>query len=209
MTLGGLAAVWPVTLDDGAVVVRPLRFRDASAWVSTRLRNEEWLRQWESTPPGTAAVPWADRHSVPVFFSMVRRQRVEARAGTTYAFGIFVSGRFAGQVTVGNIVRGSLNSGYVGYWVDRHVAGRGVAPTAVALVVDHCFAVLELHRVEANIRPGNAASLRVVTKLGFREEGLRRAYLLIDGSYRDHLCFALTAEEVPAGLLRRWRASAS
>ncbi len=62
-----------------------------------------------------------------------------------------------------------------------------------------------LHRVEINIRPENTASLRVVAKLGFRDEGLRRSYLHIDGDWRDHRTFALTAGEVPGGLLARWR----
>ena len=83
-------------------------------------------------------------------------------------------------------------------------AGRGIIPTAVALATDHCFATVGLHRVEVNIRPENAASLRVVEKLGFRPEGLRPRYLHIDGDWRDHLSFALTADEVPEGLLARW-----
>ena len=76
-----------------------------------------------------------------------------------------------GQLTVGGITWGSLCSAHVGYWVDQRVAGRGVMPTAVALAADHCFSALGLHRIEVNIRPENAASLRVVEKLGFREEG--------------------------------------
>ena len=68
-------------------------------------------------------------------------------------------------------------------------------PTAVAMAVDHCFGPVGLHRVEINIRPENAASLRVVAKLGFRPEGLRPRYLHIDGDWRDHLVFALNAEE--------------
>ena len=67
------------------------------------------------------------------------------------------------------------------------------------------FMVVGLHRVEASIRPENQASRRVVEKLGFREEGLRRRYLHIDGSWRDHLCYALTVEDVRGGLLARWR----
>jgi ribosomal-protein-alanine N-acetyltransferase len=79
-------------------------------------------------------------------------------------------------------------------------------PTALALVVDHCFGVARLHRVEANIRPENAASRRVVEKLGFRLEGTRERYIHIAGAWRDHLSYALTVEEVPGGLLRRWLA---
>jgi ribosomal-protein-alanine N-acetyltransferase len=116
-------------------------------------------------------------------------------------------GELAGQLTVGGITYGSLCSAHIGYWVDSRVAGRGVMPTAVALAVDHCFRVLGLHRIEVNIRPENTASLRVVEKLGFREEGLRRSFLHISGAWRDHRSFALTVEDVPEGLLNRWHAS--
>ena len=61
-----------------------------------------------------------------------------------------------------------------------------------------------MHRMEICIRPENAPSLRVVEKLGFRYEGLRRRYIHINGDWRDHFCFALVAEEIPVGVLRRW-----
>ena len=80
-------------------------------------------------------------------------------------------------------------------------------PTAVAMVTDHCFRAVGLHRVEINVRPENAASLRVVDKLGFRAEGLRENYLHIDGEWRDHLTYALCDEDVPEGVLARWMAS--
>jgi ribosomal-protein-alanine N-acetyltransferase len=124
-------------------------------------------------------------------------------------FAVTYQGRFVGQVTAGNVWRGSLNSCFLGYWVDGRYAGLGITPIAVALVTDHCFSAARLHRVEANVRPENTASRRVVEKLGFREEGVRERYLLIDGRYRDHLCYALTVEDVPGGLLARWRARAT
>ena len=122
-----------------------------------------------------------------------------ARRGTALPFAVTVDGRFAGHVMVGNVVREPLLSAYVGYWVDSRVTGGGVITAAVALVVDHCFGPVGLHRLEATVRPENAASLRVLGKLGFREEGLFRRYLDVDGAWRDHLCFALTAEELPPG----------
>jgi ribosomal-protein-alanine N-acetyltransferase len=193
---------WPAVLRDGDVELRPFRMRDAAAWSEVRLANEAWLTPWE--PPGAGT--WADRHGVASFPPMLRALRRHAREGTTLPFAVTYQGRFVGQATAGNIWRGSLNSCFLGYWVDGRYAGRGIMPTAVGLLADHCFGAVRLHRVEANIRPENTASRRVVEKLGFRDEGVRERYLLIDGAYRDHVCYALTAEEVPAGVLRRYRA---
>jgi ribosomal-protein-alanine N-acetyltransferase len=136
---------------------------------------------------------------------MARTMRREARQGLTLPWVVTYGGRFAGQLTVGSIVWGSARSAQVGYWIDEAYAGRNVTPTALAMAIDHCFFVVGLHRVEASIRPENVASRRVVEKLGFREEGLRRRYLHIDGAWRDHLCYALTVEDVPGGILPRWR----
>src|SRR6266536_627562 len=124
----------------------------------------------------------------PSLRSSVRRS---ARAGVLLPFVVTYDDRFVGQLTVNNIVRGALRSGQIGYWVDREHAGRGIITTAVALLTDHCF------------RPENAASRRVVVKLGFREEGYLQRYLDIDGAWRDHISYALTIEDVPTGLLRR------
>jgi ribosomal-protein-alanine N-acetyltransferase len=76
---------------------------------------------------------------------------------------------------------------------------------AVAMATDYCFHVLGLHRIEIAIRPENTASLRVVEKLGFRYEGLRRRYIHINGDWRDHFAFALVREDAPDGVLARWR----
>ncbi|MCU1592322.1 MAG: GCN5-related N-acetyltransferase [Frankiales bacterium] len=199
-----MARGWPVTLEDGPVGLRPLRVRDATVWSEVRIRNEQWLSPWEGRPESQPPASWADRHSPVVFAAMLRNVRKEARAGRTMPLAVTYEGRLAGQLTVSNIVRGAFDSASVGYWVDGALAGRGVLPTALALLVDHCFETAGLHRIEANIRPENAASRRVVDKLGFREEALHLRYLFIDGAWRDHVSFAVTREEVPEGMLRRW-----
>jgi ribosomal-protein-alanine N-acetyltransferase len=195
---------WPVTLTDGEVTLRPLRMRDAIAWTESRRRNIEWLRPWEATPPNG---PSTFGVSTAVFTTMTRRLRADARGGRALPFVIEVEDRFAGQINVAGIVRGSMDSAHIGYWVDQRVAGRGVMPTAVALVVDHCFGPVGLHRIEVNIRPENVASRRVVEKLQFREEGIRKRYLHIAGDWRDHVTYALVKEELPHGLLYQWRRS--
>jgi ribosomal-protein-alanine N-acetyltransferase len=187
--------------------LRPLRLRDGAAWVEIRYRNEAWLAPWEATPPSAASFPmsWGERQSLGVFTQMLRTLRRQARQGVSLPFAVTLDGRLAGQLTVGNVVRGAFNSAYVGYWVDSAIAGQGVMPTALALAVDHCFGAVGLHRVEANVRPENTASRRVVEKLGFRQEGLHERYLAIDGAYRDHIGYAVTREDVPEGMVQRWR----
>jgi ribosomal-protein-alanine N-acetyltransferase len=192
---------WPVWLVDREVAVRPLVASDHDAWRVARRRNAAWLVPWDATvPPGGEARPTS-------FRQLVRRLTKQARQGTTYPFAIDVDGRFVGQVTVNNIVRGSAQFASVGYWLDQDVAGRGVMPRAVAMVIDHCFFTAGLHRVEIAIRPENSNSLRVVEKLGIREIGYAPKYLHIDGDWRDHRIYAVTKEEVPDGMMSRLRAS--
>jgi ribosomal-protein-alanine N-acetyltransferase len=167
----------------------------------TRLANREWLEPWEATTPGMPP-----DESGRGYLEAIRGLRREARLGLAYPFALTLGEEFVGQVTVGAVTRGSANSAYLGYWIVRPFAGRGITPTALAMVVDHCFGSGGLHRVEANIRPENMASRRVVEKLGFRLEGTRKRYIHIAGQWRDHLSYALTAEDVPGGLMRRWLA---
>ena len=194
-----MTTAWPVTLADGAVRLRPLSRGHGRAWRRLRLANAAWLEPWEATLP--EPVPrFGD--SFVVYLAELRR---EARAGRAMPFAIESDGALVGQVTASAITRGSLWSASVGYWVGQEYAGRGIAPTAVALVADHLWTSAGLHRVEMAIHPENAPSLRVAEKLGFREEGVRLRYLHVNGAWRDHRAFALTVEDVPGGLVRRWR----
>jgi ribosomal-protein-alanine N-acetyltransferase len=186
-----------VELREGPLALRPLRLRDAKRWRAVRAANAAWLAPWEATHP--------DRASSPSFHQMVRGFSREARAGRMLPFAVLLDGELVGQLTVAGITWGSLRSAHIGYWIDHRLAGRGLIPTAVAMATDHCFFVMGLHRVEVNIRPENRASLRVAHKLGFRPEGVRKRFLHIDGAWRDHATFALAVEDVPGGLLARWR----
>ncbi|HYG94202.1 MAG TPA: GNAT family protein [Nocardioides sp.] len=191
---------WPNVLTSGVdpvVTLRPIRRSDAKAWQDARRRNAAWLAPWDATaPPGAAARPTT-------FRTVVRRLAKAARAGTNYPFVVEVDGRFAGQVSVNNVVRGSAQFASVGYWLDKEYAGRGVMPRAVAMAIDHAFFNAGLHRIEVCIRPENSNSLRVVEKLGIREIGYAPRFLHIDGDWRDHRIFAITKEEAPRGLLAR------
>jgi ribosomal-protein-alanine N-acetyltransferase len=196
---GWPARLGPLSVPAGLVEVRAPRLWDAAAWSRIRKRDQRHLENWEPSVPGT----WAERNAGIAWPAQWSTLRALGRRGMSLPFVITVDGEFAGQITVGNVIRGSLCSAWVGYWVGSHVIGGGVATASVALVVDHCFASAGLHRIEATVRPENAPSLRVLTKLGFREEGVFRRYLDVAGDWRDHLCFALTTEDIPNGLVAR------
>lgn len=201
---------WPVTLHHHDLLLRPLRLRDKDEWNAVRRANMSWLMPWEATmPPGGEPGP-------PSFAALVRMLNRQAREGRALPWIVAqemvepggalrrTRQRLVGQLTVTGITRGSANFAQIGYWVDQRLAGQGIIPTAVAMATDYCFTTMRLHRMEIAIRPENTKSLRVVEKLGFRPEGLRPRYLHINGDWRDHLIFALNAEEVPGGVLARW-----
>lgn len=191
------------TVSDGGITLRLIRQRDAPAWREVRRRNRDWLQPWEATLPPEASLIT----EVPATFGeMVRRMRKDARAGRALPWAIIVDGQFSGQLTVGGITYGSLRSAYIGYWIDKELAGRGIMPTAVAMACDYCLDVMRLHRIEINIRPENTASLRVVEKIGMRKEGERPKFLHIDGEWRDHVTYVVVSGEFPEGVLDHLRA---
>jgi ribosomal-protein-alanine N-acetyltransferase len=185
----------PLTVPAGVVALRSVRLRDGSEWSAIRTRDERHLSPWEPTMPGG----WIRRNATTEWPGRWLQLRSAARRGVALPFAVTLDGRFVGHVMVGNVLREPLLSAYVGYWVDSTVTGGGVITAAVALAVDHCFGPVGLHRLEATVRPENGASIRVLEKLGFRQEGLFRRYLDIDGAWRDHYCYALTADELPPG----------
>lgn len=187
---------WPIRLSTDEIELRPLRRRDRFRWLELRERNRQWLRPWEATSP----IPEPGSIS---FGSMVGAINREARAGRSYSFALFFGGRMAGQLTIGGVSYGAARTAHIGYWIDERVGGRGLMTRAVALATDYCLNELGLHRIEINIRPENERSRRVAEKCGYREEGLRRRFLHIDGDWRDHICFVMLSEEAPVhGVLR-------
>ena len=188
-----------LTHDD--LKLRVAKMRDSKQLEKLILGNRDWLRPWEATNP----------HGPNSFDvrSQLRGLLRQLDDQSGMPFVIEVQGQLQGQLNVANVMYGSVSSAVLGYWVSPEVAGRGVMPTAVALVTDYLMDQVGLHRVEINIRPENVASLRVIQKLGFRYEGLKQRYIHINGAWRDHVCYAVTVEEVPQGVLARWRAGGS
>lgn len=184
--------VGPLRVPAGVIRLRPVRMRDGAQWSRTRLADRAHLEPWEPSSEGD----WTMRHSSAAWPALCSGLRAEARSGRMLPYVIELDGHFCGQLTIGNVTHGALRSAWIGYWVASSATGGGVATGALALGLDHCFGAVRLHRVEATVRPENAASRRVLAKVGFREEGLLRRYLEVDRAWRDHLLVAITAEEV-------------
>jgi ribosomal-protein-alanine N-acetyltransferase len=126
------------------------------------------------------------------YAAYVRGLRHKSREGF---FVMTAAGEIAGVVNVSEIVRGNFQSAYLGYYGFRPHAGKGLMRQGLALVIDHCFRKLRLHRLEANIQPENLRSVALVESLGFRLEGVSPRYLKVCGRWRDHQRWALLTDD--------------
>ena len=174
------------------VMMRPLTPGDFPQWTEVRVRNDAWLTPWEPLRSSRLADPTRSREA---FSARCAARDRERQAGTAYGFGLFVDNAFAGEVNLNNIVRGALQCGTVGYWIDRERTGHSYIAEGVAVVSRFSFDELHLHRLEICIVPRNTNSRRVMEKLGYRDEGVAERYLEINGTWEDHMRFAVTAEE--------------
>lgn len=193
---GNLASVQRFPpLAHGDITLRVLTKRDFRALRKLLVADREWLIPWEATTPGI-------RYPLDVRW-MIRSLLSQTRKGAGLALVMEYQGEVVGQLNVANILFGSVSSATIGYWVAKNAAGKSIVPVSVAMAIDHLFAEFGLHRVEIDIRPENTASLRVVQKLGLRQEGTKERFIHIDGQWRDHHIFAITSEELTKSLLSR------
>jgi ribosomal-protein-alanine N-acetyltransferase len=186
------------------VVLRPLVVGDFEAWREVRQRSRSWLVKWEPRPLPGQPDATEDRR---IFAARCGARERERQLGSGYGFGVFVGGRFSGEINLSSVQRGPYQNAYVGYWIDEAMAGHGYTPEAFVIVCRFAFEDLALHRLQASIIPRNSASRRVVTKLGLREEGIAERYLEINGIWEDHVRYAITSEEWTAraaGYARDW-----
>lgn len=172
----------PVVVTERVVLSAPRR-SDTAEFLSLVAASADLHRPWVAAPT-----------SVEGFHSYVDRVRHADNAG--YLVRARDGGDLVGVVNLNGITLGALRSAHVGYYAFVTGAGRGLMTEAVRAVVGHAFGRLGLHRLEANIQPGNARSLALAQRCGFRHEGYSPRFLFIDGAWRDHERWAVTAEDV-------------
>lgn len=174
------------------VMLRPLGSPDFEAWSEVRNRNNAWLQPWEPQVPPNTADPSKNRDA---FSNRCAARDRERTSGNNFSFGVFVDGAFVGEINLNNVIRGAMQCGTIGYWIDEARAGNGYIAEAVVLLSRFAFDELRLHRIEVCIIPRNINSRRVMEKLEFREEGLALRYLEINGIWEDHIRYGFTVEE--------------
>lgn len=170
------------------VLIRHLEAGDEAAFILAVRASRKLHRPWSYLP-----------ETAEDFRDMLLRP-----LGESYVICRNEDAALAGSVSLGHIVFGNLRSAYLGYSVFVPHQGRGHMFEGLGLVLRHAFGTLRLHRVEANVQPNNARSIALVERLGFRREGYSPRYLKIGNRWRDHVRFAMLADEfTPAPRHRR------
>jgi ribosomal-protein-alanine N-acetyltransferase len=180
---------WPSVRapSNGRVFLRPPERRDRDEFVSLMRASRSFHRPWATAP--------ADNDRFETYLADSRRPDFEAMLVCRYG-----DQAILGFFNLSQIFRGPLQSAYLGYAVGKPYAGQGYMREGIQLVLRHAFLTLHLHRVEANIQPGNKASIALAEGAGFRREGFSPRYLKIGGRWRDHERWAILADD--------WRARA-
>ncbi|MEJ8473509.1 GNAT family N-acetyltransferase [Roseibium algae] len=178
-------------IETGSHYLRPPTMGDFGPWAGLRAQSREFLRPWEPIWP-------ADDLTKAGFRRRLRRYARDRRSGRSQPFFLFCAetDEILGGLTLSNIRKGVSQSVTLGYWMGVCHAGKGHMSSAVSAVLPYCFDVLGLHRVEAACLPSNAPSIKLLQKAGFEREGYARKYLLINGTWQDHILFGCLSSDL-------------
>lgn len=177
-------------IDGDKVYMRLPRLTDHGEWSTLRTRSRGFLEPWEPRWPD-------DDLTRSAFQYRIRRYEADHGSGLATPLFIFLKGsnRLVGGLTIGNIRRGAAETCTLGYWMGEAFAGKGLMHDALCAILPHVFGPMRLHRIEAACIPDNERSMHLLEKVGFRREGYLNGYLKINGTWRDHLLYALIAED--------------
>jgi ribosomal-protein-alanine N-acetyltransferase len=164
------------------VYLRPPERSDRDEFIDLMRASRSFHRPWATAP--------TDDDRFAAYLADSRRPDFEAMLVSRHEDGAIV-----GFFNLSQIARGPLQSAYLGYAVGKPFARQGYMREGIELVLRHAFLTIRLHRVEANIQPGNRASIALAEGAGFRREGFSPRYLKIGGRWRDHERFAILADE--------------
>ena len=174
---------------EGPVRLRAPRLSDYAEWAALREASRAFLQPWEPTWPADDLTRGAFRRRIAAYTR-------DIQIGAAYPFFVFraADGALTGAVNLNNVRRGVAQTASVGYWCGAPYVRQGLTLAGVRAAVRFAFERLELHRLEAACVPENGPSERLLLQAGFEREGYARAYLKINGEWRDHLLFGRVRE---------------
>jgi [ribosomal protein S5]-alanine N-acetyltransferase len=177
-------------IEAGPLTLRIPAMQDYEAWSSLRLQSRAFLAPWEPSWP-------QDDLTKTAFRTRIKRYHRDIEADAAYPFFIFRNGDGAllGALTLSNVRRGVAQMASLGYWIGAPHQRQGHMTAAVVALTAYAFAQQRLHRIEAACLPANAASIALLRRCGFSEEGYARQYLKISGKWQDHLLLSLLASD--------------
>ena len=174
----------------GRVVIRPPLHTDRDAFIDAMRRSRELHGRWIAMPETPAEfASYVQRNDDPAVERFLACRRED--------------GAIVGFLNLSEIIRGKLQQAFLGYGGVAGFTGRGYMTEAMDLVLERAFGPLALHRVEANIQPGNPTSIALARRVGFEKEGFSPEYLMIDGAWRDHERWAIRERVWRAALAAR------
>ena len=177
-------------IEGRTVFLRQPLISDFREWAVLREKSRSFLTPWEPS--------WnSDDLTRESFRRRIRAYDADREAGLAHAFFMVRKSdrKLTGGLTIGHVRRGAAQSCTLGYWMGEEFAGKGLMGDALGAVIPHVFDQMQLHRIEAACIPENERSRRLLESAGFRNEGYLNGYLKINGAWRDHLLYALVAED--------------
>jgi RimJ/RimL family protein N-acetyltransferase len=167
------------------IYIRPFLADDASALLELQNENHSFFEKF-------SMVRQEDFYRKESQIKKIQIYEENSRNDHAYTFGIFISdGALIGTIDLFQVLRGSLQSAFIGYFLDEKHNGKGYTTEAVKLLVEYGFNEIKLHRIEAGVMPHNIGSIRVLEKSGFHKEGLALKNVKINGKWEDHQVLAI------------------
>lgn len=167
------------------IYIRPFLADDASALLELQTENRSFFEKF-------SMVSQEDFYTNESQLNKIQMYEEDCKNDQSYTFGIFISdGTLIGTIELFQVLRGSLQSAFIGYFLDEKHNGKGYTTEAVKLLVEHAFNEIKLHRIEAGVMPHNIGSIRVLEKSGFHKEGIALKNVKINGKWEDHQVLAI------------------
>ena len=173
-------------LKGSRILVKILEDNDAEKLLDLELKNRDFFQTY--TP-----LRESDFYTLEGQLDRIRKNKEKKDLDELYSFGIYVieTEELIGNITLTEVLRGPLQSCYIGYYLDKNHNGKGYMTEAVRLVVSYAFNELKLHRLEAGVMPHNIGSIKVLEKSGFHKEGIAKKNVKINGRWEDHQVLAI------------------